>query len=88
MWKWDRRKLGSLAFDKDRKLVFDGSVFMCREKDPNNPEQFIYHSISLENWLIAAALERDPDAFAGENGSKWRNRTLWHEFLRVTQVLI
>ena len=40
-------------------------------------------SVSLVRWLEDKVRDRDPTLM---NDTKWRARTLWHEFLRITQV--
>ena len=83
-WEWNENILGPLTFDKDRTLTFDGNNFMVRyEGHPDVDEVVKSHSIPLEKWLSEHAKNRDPSLVIDK---KWKYRTLWHEFLIVTQV--
>ena len=84
-WEWDESILGPLTFDEHRTLSFDGSKFMLRyEGHPDVDEVVESFSIPLEKWLMEHVKERDPDLLKDK---KWKYRTLWHEFIRVTQVI-
>lgn len=42
-------------------------------------------SVSLVRWLEDKVMKRDPTML---NDPKWKARTLWHEFMRITQVTL
>ena len=90
MWEWNENKLGPLTFDSERTLTFDGVNFMVRQSGhPDDGPQAeekkkgATASTSLVRWLEDKVAERDPNLL---KDTKWKSRTLWHEFLRITQV--
>ena len=86
LWEWDYGRFGPLTFDAERTLSFDGVNFMLRRKghpDDEYDDPDATFSISLVRWLEEKVAERDPSLL---RNTKWRYRTLWHEFLRITKV--
>lgn len=90
IWEWNEKVLGPLTFDAERTLTFDGVNFMVRRK--GHPDDAVpglkerkgaTDSTSLIRWLEGKVMERDPNLL---NDRKWTNRTLWHEYLRITKV--
>ena len=91
LWEWNENVLGPLTFDAERTLTFDGLNFMVRRKGhpddavPGLTErQGATDSTSLVRWLEDKVRERDPKLLEDR---KWANRTLWHEFIRITKVI-
>ena len=90
LWEWNVHKLGPLTFDADRTLTFDGVNFMERRRghpdDGLPPPPYTNtstFSVSLERWLEKKVAAREPELL---NDTKWKYRTLWHEYLRITEV--
>lgn len=91
LWEWNVQKLGPLTFDADRTLTFDGVNFMERRRghpdDGLPPPPFVNDatfSVSLTRWLEKKVMARDHELL---KDPKWRYRTLWHEYLRITEVI-
>ena len=82
LWEWDTVKFGWMPVDKDRELVFDGTNFMIRvvAEDGTTSRK----SISLVKWLNDHIQRRDASIL---NDTDWKFKNLWHEWLRVTQVI-
>ena len=85
LWEWKESVLGPLTFDSERTLIFDGLNFMViKDGHPDDaPEEITMESTSLIRWLQNKVMERDPSLL---NDTKWYYRTLWHEYIRITQV--
>ena len=91
LWEWNENVLGPLTFDADRTLTFDGVNFMVRRR--GHPDDAVpglterkgaTDSTSLIRWLEGKVMDRDATLL---NDKRWFNRTLWHEYLRITKVI-
>ena len=85
LWDWNESKLGPLYVDSDRTFFFDGQNFMCRIDGHPDDEMTgaSCESMSLELWLVEQTDRRDPELLKDQ---KFYYTTLWHEFLKITQV--
>ena len=83
MWKWNENELGRMYFDSDLTLFLDGNGFKVRVDGNPDDEKIKTRATNLETWLIENLTKHDPEKL---RDGKWRNRNLWHELMRVTQV--
>ena len=83
LWEWNVNKLGRLYLDAECKLFYDGENFMVRTSGHPDDEKFSSVSVSLTNYLTDRIRERDVKIL---NDVKWKNKHLWHEFIRMTMV--
>ena len=83
LWEWNEKELGRLYFNADRTIFYDGVHFMARSKGKPDSERIKSFSTNLETWLIECVSLREPNLL---REAKWRNKILWHELIRQTQV--
>ena len=83
LWEWNEKELGRLYFNAERSIFFDGVHFMARAKGRPDSEKIKAFSTNLETWLTECIKMRDPKLL---RDTKWRNRNMWHELIRQTQV--
>ena len=74
-----------MYFDEDLTFFYDGKNFKVRLSGKADDEKIKTRTTNLETWLIENLAKNDPEKL---RDAKWRNRNLWHELMRVTQVIL